>query len=96
MPSSNTSPPEQRPHSRLGRPAADQANPTYREHLASAVHIAEYRPEGIYAPPCGNPMVFGDDDGNGIADWDEHINAPNVNLPDGALTGGYCSRKRWC
>jgi hypothetical protein len=41
-------------------------------------------------------MVFGDDDGNGIADWDEHINAPNVNLPDGALTGGYCSRKRWC
>ena len=24
----------------------------------------------------------------GVAGWDEHVNAPNVNLPDGALTGG--------
>jgi hypothetical protein len=47
--------------------------------LASAVHIAEYRPEGIYAPLCGKPKVAGDDNGDGIADWDEHINAPNVN-----------------
>jgi hypothetical protein len=24
------------------------------------------------------------------------VNAPHVNLPDGALTGGYCRRHWWC
>ncbi|WP_214371318.1 thermonuclease family protein [Pseudonocardia sp. H11422] len=58
------------------------------------------RPDGIYAPPCGKPLVYGDDDGNGVADWEEDVDAdvdvPNVNLPDGALTGGYCARRWWC
>lgn len=81
-----------------GKPAKDQANPTYRESLTSAAGIAEYRPEGIYAPPCGSPLVFGDDDGNGIADWEEdgYVDAPDVDLPDGALTGGFCAGKWWC
>lgn len=81
-----------------GKPADKQANATYLDTLASAAGIAEYRPEGIYAPPCGSPLVYGDDDGNGTADWDEqdYVDAPSVNLPDGALTGGYCARKWWC
>ena len=42
--------------------------------------------------------AFGDDDGNGVAEGEEDGNviAPNVNLSGGALTGGFCSRKRWC
>lgn len=81
-----------------GRPTDDEANPSYDEKLASLLIIVEYQPWGIYAPPCGKPKVVGDDDGNGVADWeeDDNVNAPNVNLPDGALTGGYCARKRWC
>jgi endonuclease YncB( thermonuclease family) len=86
-----------------GKPSGDQANATYLDSLASAAGIAEYQPEGIYAPPCGSPLVFGDDDGDGTADWDEqdnddapNVDAPSVDLPDGALTGGYCARKWWC
>lgn len=81
-----------------GKPTDDQANATYDESIASAAGIAEYQAEGIYAPPCGNPKVYGDDDGNGVADWDEevYVDAPSGNLPDGALTGGFCARKRWC
>jgi hypothetical protein len=48
--------------------------------------------------------VYGDDNGNGRADYEEgdgNMNAPNVhvphaNLPDGALTGGFCRHHRWC
>lgn len=81
-----------------GKPSGNQANATYLKGLASAAGIAEYQPEGIYAPPCGSPLVFGDDDGDGTADWDEqdYVDTPNVDLPDGALTGGYCARKWWC
>lgn len=44
--------------------------------------------------------MYGDDDGNGVADYEEDVDvdvdAPNVNLPDGALTGGFCARKWYC
>lgn len=81
-----------------GKPVDDQANAAYDESIARASGIAEYRAEGIYAPPCGSPKVYGDDDGNGVADWDEqvYVDTPDVNMPDGALTGGFCSRKWWC
>lgn len=76
------------------------ANADYMDQIRSAVEIAAYRPEGMYAAPCGEPKVYGDDDGNGVADWDEDGNdgadAPNGNLPDGALTGGFCARKWYC
>ncbi len=83
-----------------GLPVEGRANPTYLENLRRASGIAEYQPDGIYAPPCGSPLVFGDDDGNGVADWEEgsgdYVDSPDVNLPDGALTGGYCAGKWWC
>lgn len=74
------------------------ANLTYMKSIESAKGIAEYQPQGMYAPPCGEPAVYGDDDGNGVPEWEEegNVNAPNVNLPDGALTGGYCAKKWWC
>jgi len=61
------------------------------ESLESAAGIAAYQPEGIYASPCGTPKVYGDDDGNGTADWDDEVDGdvdvPSVNQPNGALTG---------
>jgi hypothetical protein len=83
------------------KPSSGGENAEYMSRLTSAADIAAYRPEGMYAPPCGKPKVYGDDDGNGVADSEEDVdvpngNAPNVNLPDGALTGGYCARKWWC
>lgn len=73
-------------------------NADYLAAIKSAADSASYQSQGMYAPPCGKPKVYGDDDGNGVADYDEqhHVNGPNVNLPDGALTGGYCARKWWC
>lgn len=29
-------------------------------------------------------------------DVDVHVDTDHHNLPDGALTGGYCRRKWWC
>jgi endonuclease YncB( thermonuclease family) len=43
--------------------AGGDANAGYVERLAGVEGIAEYRPEGIYAPPCGEPLVYSD--GNG-------------------------------
>lgn len=81
-------------------PRSGGENADYMTGLTSAADIAIYQPQGMYAPPCGKPKVYGDDDGNGVADWDEDVdvdvNAPNVNMPDGALTGGFCARKWWC
>jgi endonuclease YncB( thermonuclease family) len=82
------------------KPKSGGENAEYMSNLVSAADIAAYQPEGMYASPCGKPKVYGDDDGNGVADYEEdldgNVNAPNVNLPDGALTGGFCARKRWC
>ncbi|WP_433290247.1 thermonuclease family protein [Pseudonocardia sp. CA-142604] len=74
------------------------ANSKYQKAITFSAEYAPYHPEGMYAPPCGKPKVYGDDDGNGTADWEEHVsvNGPNVNLPDGALTGGFCAHRRWC
>ncbi|OZM76254.1 thermonuclease family protein [Pseudonocardia sp. MH-G8] len=36
------------------------ANATYEKSLDGAERIAEYRPEGMYGPPCGEPLVYGD------------------------------------
>lgn len=71
-----------------------EANAEYMAKIQQAYEIAMYRPEGMYAK-CEKPKVFGDDDRDGIPDYD----APNgnvPNLPDGSLTGGYCARKWWC
>ncbi|MER7084033.1 thermonuclease family protein [Saccharopolyspora kobensis] len=73
-----------------------QANTTYMDNIRSSHGIAEYRPNGIYAHPCGSPKVYGDDDGDGTPDYDDHVNVDAPNLPDGSLTGGYCARKWWC
>lgn len=81
------------------KPHSGGENAEYMSRLTSAAEIAEYRPDGMYAPPCGKPKVYGDDNSNGVADYEEHaphVNAPNVNLPDGALTGGFCRHHRWC
>lgn len=82
------------------KPRSGGENADYMANLTSAADIAAYRPEGMYAPPCGKPKVYGDDDGNGVADYEEDVDvdvdAPNVNLPDGALTGGFCARKWYC
>ena len=40
--------------------ARSDANATYDKSLDGAENIAEYRPEGIYGPPCGEPLVYGD------------------------------------
>ena len=82
-----------------GKPYENGANPKYMEGINRAFGIAEYSPEGMFADPCGKPKVYGDDDGNGKPDWedvDTHPGDGHVNLPDGALTGGYCARKWWC
>jgi hypothetical protein len=83
------------------KPNSGGENSDYMTRLTTAADIAAYQPEGMYASPCGKPKVYGDDDGNGVADYEEdvdvpNVNAPHVNLPDGALTGGYCARKWWC
>jgi len=83
------------------KPKSGGENAEYMSSLTSAADTASYQPEGMYASPCGKPKVYGDDDGNGVADYEEdvdvpNVNAPNVDLPDGALTGGYCARKWWC
>jgi endonuclease YncB( thermonuclease family) len=81
-------------------PYGDAANFDYAERIESAKGIAEYRPEGIYADPCGKPKVYGDDDGNGVADWEDDVDidvdGDIPDLPDGTLTGGFCARKWWC
>lgn len=82
------------------KPVSGGENAEYMRHLTWSADSASYQPEGMYASPCGKPKVYGDDDGNGVADYEEdvdvNVNAPNVNLPDGALTGGFCARKWWC
>ncbi|TQM09257.1 thermonuclease family protein [Pseudonocardia kunmingensis] len=71
--------------------ASSDANASYEERLSGAQGIAQYRPEGVYAPPCGEPLVYGDDGDRVEVD----VDVPNVDLPDGALTGGYCAHE-WC
>ena len=75
-------------------------NADYARLLGYAADAASYQSAGLYAPPCGKPRVPGDYDGNGVADYEEDVDvdvdAPNVNMPDGALTGGFCARKWWC
>lgn len=58
-------------------PADNGANTQYMETVQSSHDIAQYQPEGIYGPPCGEPRVYGDDNGNGVPDYDEG-NAPDV------------------
>jgi endonuclease YncB( thermonuclease family) len=79
-------------------PNPGRANTGYMEQIESAKEIAEYRPEGIYAPPCGKPKVYGDENGDGSPDWEVSTDGDDDdhNMRDGALTGGFCARKRWC
>lgn len=79
-------------------PYDGDANPSYMGGLGRDADTAVYRPEGMFGPPCGEPLIHGDDDGNGVADWDEDadVDVPHANLPDGALTGGFCARKWYC
>ena len=86
-------------------PKTSGENAEYMTTLTSSAQTAEYTPNGIYAPPCGNAKVQGDNNGNGIADSDEvdvdvnvDVDAPHKHhhLPDGSPTGGFCRHHWWC
>ncbi|MBB5156074.1 thermonuclease family protein [Saccharopolyspora phatthalungensis] len=78
--------------------ADNGANPAYMDNVKSSADIAEFRSRENHGEPCGEPKVYGDDNGGGTPDYkvDVDVDAPHVNLPDGALTGGFCARKWWC
>lgn len=55
------------------KPHSGGENAEYMSRLTLASEIAEYRPDGMYAPPCGKPKVYGDDNGNGVADYEDRV-----------------------
>jgi hypothetical protein len=85
------------------KPKSGGENAEYMATLTNSAEIAQYIPNGIYAPPCGKPKVYGDDNDNGVADSDEidvdvdvDVDGPDRHhsRADGSLTGGFC-RKHW-
>jgi hypothetical protein len=46
-------------------------NIDYIRQLESPADSAQYESNGLYAAPCGKPQVWGDEDGNGVANADE-------------------------
>jgi hypothetical protein len=62
-------------------PRGGGENADYMGRLTSVADIASHQPEGMYAPPCGKPKVYGDDNGNGIPDYDDHVEV-DVDTPD--------------
>jgi hypothetical protein len=58
---------------------------------SSDSYLAKLRESDDGERDCsGTPEVTSS--GGSVGDGDDH----HVNLPDGALTGGYCARKWWC
>jgi hypothetical protein len=83
------------------KPKSGGENAEYMATLTNSAEIAQYVASGIYAPPCGKPKVYGDDNDNGVADSaevDVNVDAPDRHrhLPDGSLTGGFCRHHWWC
>lgn len=59
---------------------------------ASATRLAELREQDATGRDCSEPDVAPSRSADDVeVDVDD-----DVNLPDGALTGGYCARKWWC
>jgi endonuclease YncB( thermonuclease family) len=68
------------------------ASKAYMDTLyAHDLELADKPPAGRF---CGNP--YPPSSGGGGGDIDVDIDHHDTNLPDGALTGGYCARKWWC
>jgi endonuclease YncB( thermonuclease family) len=68
------------------------ANATYLDLLTRLTQAAKDGHQGQFGPPCGKPMPSSSGGSGGV-----DVDVPgNGNLPDGALTGGYCARKWWC
>jgi hypothetical protein len=74
------------------------ANAKYVDDVAQIVQTVKGFHIGQWGPPCGPPVPGSDpgpatDPGSSIhVDVDHH----HHNLPDGLLTGGFCSHRRWC
>lgn len=64
-------------------------NVAYMNEVTSKSADAKISHDGQFGPPCGPdwPASGGGGSGDGLS-------APN--LRDGALTGGFCSHRRWC
>lgn len=60
---------------------------------ASAARIAELRERDYSGRDCSEPDYA---PSTSTYDVDVDIDDDDDNLPDGALTGGYCARKWWC
>ena len=59
---------------------------------ASDARLAELRERDSGGRDCSEP-----DDTPSTTEYDVDVDVDDdVNLPDGALTGGYCARKWWC
>lgn len=77
----------------------NQANPDYMRGVHNAAEVAKNLPEGIYGPPCGKPETQPTYDPGPSSGSGGSVNVPNghvPNLPDGALTGGFCRKHWWC
>lgn len=72
-----------------------------KQHPAAGKHVdpdtevtltaVPLKPEDACEEPEPGPETYS------VPDVDVDLNPDDhVNLPDGALTGGYCARKRWC
>jgi hypothetical protein len=92
------------------KPKSGGENANYMAKLASAADNAAYQPQGMYAPPCGNPKVYGDDNGNGVTDSEEDVDVDvdvdanvDTNTPHrprdrsgGSGKGRFCRKHWWC
>jgi endonuclease YncB( thermonuclease family) len=53
------------------KPRSGGQNPDYLSRITAAADLASYQSAGLYAPPCGKPKIYGDDNGNGTPDYAE-------------------------
>jgi hypothetical protein len=77
------------------------ANGEYLGAIASAEQIARDLHSGQFGPPCGPPAPSYDNPpaDSGPSDTDVHVDVDHHrhhNMPDGALTGGFCRKHWWC
>jgi endonuclease YncB( thermonuclease family) len=59
---------------------------------ASAAYLTELRERDDGPRDCSGAPEVPSSGGGSYGDGDDH----DFNMPDGALTGGYCARKWWC
>jgi hypothetical protein len=76
------------------------ANAKYMDDLTQIVQTMKGFHIGQWGPPCGPPLPDSDSDPGPATDPgpSTHVDVDHHhhNLPDGLLTGGFCSHRRWC